>query len=105
MEAIMADPGKKMLWAAENGNTQLVTELIQTDSSLVHSKDSDGYSPLHRAAYENHPGIDPHSLFPHLLLLNSILSTERMKETFEPRHRGVALALTTVVESSEPLFW
>ena len=56
MEEIMAHPHKKILWAAENGNTDLVTELLESDQSLVNSKDNDGYSPLHRAAYENHTG-------------------------------------------------
>ena len=56
MEEIMAHPHKKILWAAENGNTDLVAELLESDQSLVNSKDNDGYSPLHRASYENHTG-------------------------------------------------
>ena len=56
MEEIMAHPYKKILWAAENGNTELVSELLESDGYLVNSKDKDGYSPLHRAAYENHTG-------------------------------------------------
>ena len=52
----MAHPHKKILWAAENGNTDLVAELLESDQSLVNSKDNDGYSPLHRASYENHTG-------------------------------------------------
>ena len=56
MEEIMAHPHKKILWAAENGNTELVAELLESDQSLVNSKDNYGYSPLHRASYENHTG-------------------------------------------------
>ena len=56
MEEIMAHPHKKILWAAENGDTDLVAELLESDQSLVNSKDNDGYSPLHRASYENHTG-------------------------------------------------
>ena len=56
MEEIMTNPHKKILWAAENGDTQLVAELLESDHNLVNSKDGDGYSPLHRAAYENHTG-------------------------------------------------
>ena len=56
MEEIMAHPHKKILWAAENGDTDLVAELLESDQFLVNSKDNDGYSPLHRASYENHTG-------------------------------------------------
>ncbi len=34
MEAIMADPGKKLLWAAENGNTELVREILEGVTQL-----------------------------------------------------------------------
>ena len=52
----MAHPHKKILWGAENGDTDLIAELLESDQSLVNSKDNDGYSPLHRASYENHTG-------------------------------------------------
>ena len=48
------DPRLKILWAAENGNDALVTELLTADASLAHATDSDGYTPLHRASYEGH---------------------------------------------------
>ena len=57
MEEILADPRKKILWAAENGNIELVIELLDSDRTLVNSRDNDGYTPLHRAAYENHTGM------------------------------------------------
>lgn len=44
---------KEILWATENGNKELVRNLITTDPLLVHSRDSDGYTPLHRACYNN----------------------------------------------------
>lgn len=43
-----------MLWAAENGELEILQKLLKTQPDLVHAKDSDGYSPLHRAAYGNH---------------------------------------------------
>ena len=57
MKEIMAHPHKKLLWDAENGNTQLVKELLESDRTLVNSRDNNGYSPLHRASYENHTGV------------------------------------------------
>lgn len=51
------DAGLRLLWAAEKGKRAVVMELVQKDSHLVHSADKDGYTPLHRAAYENHANI------------------------------------------------
>ena len=43
-----------MLWAAENGNIDEVKRLLDEDQNLLHYVDNDGYSPLHRASYNNH---------------------------------------------------
>lgn len=48
------DPAKKILWAAENNHIDIVRELLSSESDLVGSRDSDGYSPLHRASYNGH---------------------------------------------------
>ena len=48
------DPNLKTLWAAEKGETEILEQLLEGDNSLVHSRDPDGYTPLHRAAYEGH---------------------------------------------------
>ena len=51
---IQDNPAVRTLWAAETGNIEVLNEMLSTDASLVHSVDSDGYTPLHRAAYEGH---------------------------------------------------
>ena len=48
------NPGLRMLWAAENDKLDIVQELTKTETSLVCTHDKDGYTPLHRAAYNNH---------------------------------------------------
>lgn len=50
-------PSKEILWAAENGNLEVIKGLIEQDSSLVHSTDTDGYTPLHRACYGDYTEI------------------------------------------------
>ena len=51
------DPVKRMLWAAETGNEETVRSLLQESKELVWVSDSDGYTPLHRASYEEHTDI------------------------------------------------
>lgn len=46
-----------MLWAAENGRLDIVKEIIQTNAGLIHVRDNDGYTPLHRASYNDHTEI------------------------------------------------
>lgn len=50
-------PEKEILWAAENGELEVIRNLVSTSPDLVHSKDKDGYTPLHRACYNNHVDI------------------------------------------------
>ncbi|XP_013410662.1 ankyrin repeat domain-containing protein 49 [Lingula anatina] len=50
-EEIKNNPVQRILWAAENGEVDIVTELLQKDASLIQAVDKDGYTPLHRAAY------------------------------------------------------
>lgn len=45
---------KQTLRAAENGNLQQLTQLINEDNELTNCSDADGYTPLHRAAYNGH---------------------------------------------------
>ncbi|XP_075971213.1 ankyrin repeat domain-containing protein 49-like [Anticarsia gemmatalis] len=49
-----ANPIDHVLWAAENGELDTLKELLLKQPGLVHAQDSDGYTPLHRAAYSNH---------------------------------------------------
>ncbi|KAF5300704.1 hypothetical protein FQA39_LY11066 [Lamprigera yunnana] len=48
---------KEILWAAEKGNLDVVKKLVELDPSLMSVVDSDGYSPLHRACYNNNLDI------------------------------------------------
>ena len=57
----------------------MVKKLLKLDANLMKSKDRDGYTPLHRAAYNNHldivevmGGVRPH----HILHLVDDVSIE-----------------------------
>ncbi|XP_045458809.1 ankyrin repeat domain-containing protein 49 [Melitaea cinxia] len=52
-----ANPIDHVLWAAENGELETLRELLTKQPGLVHATDSDGYTPLHRAAYSNHVNV------------------------------------------------
>ena len=52
---VRAHPGKRLLWAAQHNKLDLAKELLCGSRGLVHYRDSDGYTPLHRAAYSDHP--------------------------------------------------
>ncbi|KAK3583273.1 hypothetical protein CHS0354_011160 [Potamilus streckersoni] len=53
-EEIEKDPSKKILWAAENNNLDVVQSLLVDDPELIHARDADGYTPLHRSSYNGH---------------------------------------------------
>lgn len=42
-----------ILWAAGEDKNEIVKEILEKDPSLVHVKDQDGYTPLHKACYNN----------------------------------------------------
>eukprot|EP00088_Acartia_fossae_P031891 TRINITY_DN3268_c0_g1_i1.p1 TRINITY_DN3268_c0_g1~~TRINITY_DN3268_c0_g1_i1.p1 ORF type:complete len:276 (-),score=100.00 TRINITY_DN3268_c0_g1_i1:540-1367(-) len=53
------DPGEgkpeaRILWAAQNNQLDLVKEMVGAAPGLVGARDEDLYTPLHRAAYNNH---------------------------------------------------
>jgi len=47
-------PELRILWAAQNDKLDLVKSLLVEKPGLVAARDSDLYTPLHRAAYNNH---------------------------------------------------
>ncbi|KAJ2947777.1 hypothetical protein O0L34_g9559 [Tuta absoluta] len=49
-----ANPTDHVLWAAENNEIDTLKEILSKQPGLVHARDGDGYTPLHRAAYGNH---------------------------------------------------
>lgn len=50
-------PETEILWAAENGELETVKNLITLNRSLLLFKDKDGYTPLHRACYNDHENV------------------------------------------------
>ncbi|KAK3933375.1 Ankyrin repeat domain-containing protein 49 [Frankliniella fusca] len=48
---------KEILSAAEKGKLSVVEHLLTLNENLVNARDSDGYTPLHRACYSNHPEV------------------------------------------------
>ncbi|KAM4584256.1 ankyrin repeat domain-containing protein 49 [Odontesthes bonariensis] len=53
-DALKDRPKELILWAAENNRLSTLLTLLTADPSLVHCRDEDGYTPLHRAAYSGH---------------------------------------------------
>ena len=47
-------PGERLLWAAQYNQLDLARSLLSSQPDLVHHRDSDGYTALHRAAYSDH---------------------------------------------------
>ncbi len=43
------------LRAAEYGDLAALRKLLDEDVRLMHTRDSDGYTPMHRASYNDHP--------------------------------------------------
>ena len=41
------------MWAATEDKYEIVESILEKDPSLVNCVDSDGYSPLHKACYNN----------------------------------------------------
>jgi len=42
-----------ILWAVNENRINEVREILRLDADTVNAKDNDGYTPLHRAAYNN----------------------------------------------------
>ncbi|XP_061772583.1 ankyrin repeat domain-containing protein 49 isoform X2 [Nerophis ophidion] len=53
-ETLKDKPAELILWAAGNNRLSTIARLLAADASLVHSRDEDAYTPLHRAAYNGH---------------------------------------------------
>ncbi|XP_038076907.1 ankyrin repeat domain-containing protein 49-like [Patiria miniata] len=56
-EDVENDTDKRILWAAENNEIDIVKELLAQQATLVNAKDEDDYTPLHRAAYNGHASM------------------------------------------------
>lgn len=51
---LMAGCGNGMFHDVESGDVEAVRELLDKDPALIHSRDKDGYTMLHRAAQQGH---------------------------------------------------
>ncbi|XP_012252615.2 ankyrin repeat domain-containing protein 49-like [Athalia rosae] len=71
---------KAILEAAEIGDITTVARLITQNSDLIQATDHDGYTPLHRACYGNHPDIVEY------LLKNGAKIDARTADGWEPLH-------------------
>ncbi|XP_050739646.1 ankyrin repeat domain-containing protein 49-like [Eriocheir sinensis] len=52
-----ATPEREILWACEHGHQSVVERILEQHPEAVGAQDSDGYTPLHRAAYSDFPEI------------------------------------------------
>lgn len=73
-------PEKEVLWAAEKGKLNVIKQLIESNPSLIDVRDSDGYTPLHRACYGNHTEV-----VKYLLQHNANVST-KTQLLWQPLH-------------------
>uniref|UniRef100_A0AC34F8G2 Ankyrin repeat domain-containing protein 49 n=1 Tax=Panagrolaimus sp. ES5 TaxID=591445 RepID=A0AC34F8G2_9BILA len=57
VEKDLADPKEQFLTAAEDGNLDQLKTMIEKYPNFLHVRDRDNYTPLHRAAYNNHVDV------------------------------------------------
>uniref|UniRef100_A0A914CQ29 Ankyrin repeat domain-containing protein 49 n=1 Tax=Acrobeloides nanus TaxID=290746 RepID=A0A914CQ29_9BILA len=57
IERDMTDPKEQILSAAEEGDLDRLKALLLNRPDLLQIRDHDGYTPLHRAAYNNHADV------------------------------------------------
>uniref|UniRef100_A0A0A9XAM8 Ankyrin repeat domain-containing protein 49 n=1 Tax=Lygus hesperus TaxID=30085 RepID=A0A0A9XAM8_LYGHE len=73
-------PDKELLWAAEHSVIQVVRKIVEQNPELVHARDKDGYTPLHRACYNDHVDIVKY------LLMNGARHDAQTNERWQPLH-------------------
>ncbi|EYC13196.1 hypothetical protein Y032_0044g1027 [Ancylostoma ceylanicum] len=79
-DADLENPAEKFLKEAENGNIDFLKTALEADPSLLSVTDEDGYTALHRAAYNNH--LDAVSF----LLEQGANAEARTKQGWTPLH-------------------
>ncbi|KIH52953.1 ankyrin repeat protein [Ancylostoma duodenale] len=79
-EADLENPAERFLKEAENGNVDFLKTALEDDPSLLSVTDEDGYTALHRAAYNNH--LDAVSF----LLEQGANAEARTKQGWTPLH-------------------
>ena len=53
----MPEPAKLIIKAAKKGDVAAIRSLLAGDSSLIHTRDSDGSTPLHCATWKGHQNV------------------------------------------------
>ena len=48
------NPNERILWAAQHNKMDIAKDMLSKNTKLVGARDSDLYTPLHRASYNNH---------------------------------------------------
>lgn len=56
-EQIQNDPVERTLWAAEYGEFEVLMQMLEHHPNMLQCTDEDGYTPLHRAAYNGHTEV------------------------------------------------
>ena len=79
-EDVESDPMKRLLWAAENNEMETAKDLLDSKSATIDVQDEDGYSPLHRAAYNGH------TVMVEFLLERGAELCARTKDGWQPLH-------------------
>lgn len=77
---ISETPEKEILWAAEEGNLNVIIKLVESDPHLVHVRDNDGYTPLQRACYGNNVEVAEY------LLSHGAKVSTKSEMQWEPLH-------------------
>lgn len=57
LSCFSATPEREILWACENGKQSIIENILEHHPEAINATDSDGYTPLHRAAYSDHVEI------------------------------------------------
>lgn len=50
---VLATLEREILWAASEDRNEVVEDILAKDPNQVHAADRDGYTPLHKACYNN----------------------------------------------------
>ncbi|GAV03531.1 hypothetical protein RvY_13938-1 [Ramazzottius varieornatus] len=74
------DIAERFLYAAEKNHLDLVRSLLDENPSLLHASDSDGYTALHRASYNDHAEMAAELIFRHASV------RARTNDGWEPLH-------------------
>ncbi|GFS05263.1 ankyrin repeat domain-containing protein 49-like [Elysia marginata] len=91
-EELKNDPLKRILWASEFNRKDIVQDILSHDPKLVMSRDGDLYTPLHRAAYNDHTEMAE------FLLANGAEVNARTADGWQPLHSAARWNATATAQ-------